>query len=53
VRIWHSRAPVDSPELVQALVFDDAAPANLRMALTLERDTRLRRAPNVSRDRYR
>ena len=53
VRIWHSRAPVDSPELVQALVFDDAAPASLRMALTLERDTRLRRAPNVSRDRYR
>jgi hypothetical protein len=53
VRIWHSRAPVDSPELEQALVFDDAAPASLRMALTLERDTRLRRAPNVSRDRYR
>jgi len=53
VRLWHSRAPADSPELVQTLVFDDATPAVLRMALTLERDSRLRRAPNVSRDRYR
>lgn len=53
VRLWHARAPADSPELVQTLVFDDAAPATLRMALTLERDSRLRRAPNVSRDRYR
>lgn len=53
VRIWHSRAPADATELVQTLVFDDATPATLRMALTLERDSRLRRAPNVARDRYR
>jgi len=53
VRLWHARAPADAPELLQTLVFDDATPANLRMALTLERDSRLRRAPNVSRDRYR
>lgn len=53
VRIWHSRAPAGSPELEQVLVFDDATPTTLRMALTLERDSRLRRAPNVARDRYR
>ena len=53
VRVWHSRAPAESTELVQELSFADAAPAALRMALTLERDSRLRRAPNASRERYR
>tara|TARA_R100001377_G_scaffold84695_1_gene68858 strand:- start:977 stop:1678 length:702 start_codon:yes stop_codon:yes gene_type:complete len=53
VRIWHPRAPLDSAELEQRISFDDAQASNLRMALTLERDTRLRRAPNVSRTRYR
>jgi len=53
IRIWHSRAPADSAELMQELTFDDTAPAALRMGLTLERDSRLRRAPNTSRERYR
>lgn len=53
VRVWHPRAPVDSTELEQTMTFDDAQASNLRMALTLDRDNRLRRAPNVSRTRYR
>lgn len=53
VRIWHPRAPAASAELEQDMHFDDAQASNLRMALTLERDNRLRRAPNVSRTRYR
>lgn len=53
VRIWHARAPADSLELEQRVSFDDAQPSSLRMALTLDRDNRLRRAPNVSRTRYR
>ena len=53
VRIWHPRAPAGSAELEQSISFDDAQASNLRMALTLERDSRLRRAPNVSRTRYR
>ncbi len=53
VRIWHPRAPADSIELEQSISFTDAQASNLRMALTLNRDSRLRRAPNVSRTRYR
>jgi hypothetical protein len=53
VSVWHPRAPVDSQELETTISFDDAQASNLRMALTLERDNRLRRAPNVSRTRYR
>ncbi len=53
VRIWHPRAPAGSAELEQSISFDNAQASNLRMALTLERDNRLRRAPNVSRTRYR
>ena len=53
VRIWHPRAPTDSTELTQSIHFDDAQASNLRMALTLDRDSRLRRAPDVSRTRYR
>ena len=53
VRIWHARASADSTELEQQISFDDAQASNLRMALTLDRDNRLRRAPNVSRTRYR
>ena len=53
VSVWHPRAPVDSQELQTTISFDDAQASNLRMALTLERDNRLRRAPNVSRTRYR
>ena len=53
VRIWHPRVSVENPELTQNILFDDAQSSNLRMALTLDRDSRLRRAPNVSRTRYR
>lgn len=53
VTIWHPRALIDSAELAQDILFNEAQVSNLRMALTLERDTRLRRAPNVSRTRYR
>ena len=53
VSIWHPRASVDGAELEQQISFDDAQPSNLRMAVALERDNRLRRAPNVSRTRYR
>lgn len=53
VRIWHPRVSEDSAELTQNILFDDAQASNLRMALTLDRDSRLRRAPNVSRTRYR
>jgi plastocyanin len=53
VRLWHPRARAGAPELQQTLVFDDATPATLRMAVTLERDNRLRRAPNPARERYR
>ena len=53
VRVWHPRSASEGKVVEQTLVFDDAQPANLRLALTLERDNRLRRAPNVSRTRYR
>ncbi len=53
VRLWHPRARAGAPELQQSLVFDDATPATLRMAVSLERDNRLRRAPNPARERYR
>lgn len=53
VRVWHPRTRAGAPELQQSLSFDDATPATLRLALTLERDNRLRRAPNPARDRYR
>lgn len=53
VRIWHPRAANSGAQLEQRISFDDAQASNLRMALTLERDSRLRRAPNVSRTRYR
>ncbi len=53
LRVWHPRAGAGAPELQQSLVFDDATPVSLRMAVTLERDNRLRRAPNRARERYR
>lgn len=53
VTIWHPRAREGSDELQQSIEFSDAQPSTLRMALSLERDNRLRRAPNVSRSRYR
>jgi len=53
VRLWHPRARAGAPELQQTVVFDDATPATLRMAVSLERDNRLRRAPNPARERYR
>lgn len=53
VSIWHPRASHDSDALQHSIEFDDAQPSTLRMALSLERDNRLRRAPNVSRSRYR
>lgn len=57
VRVWHSRAVGDSEgqahALVQAMSFGDAEPTRLRLALPLERDNRLRRAPNAGRTRYR
>ncbi len=53
VRVWHPRARSGAPELQQRLVLDDATAASLRMAVTLDRDNRLRRAPNPTRERYR
>lgn len=53
VKLWHPRAQAGSAELEQNISFDDAQASNLRIALTLDRDSRLRRAPNVSRKRYR
>jgi len=53
VSIWHPRASHGSDALQHSIEFDDAQPSTLRMALSLERDNRLRRAPNVSRSRYR
>jgi plastocyanin len=53
VRVWHPRLPGASAELEQEIGFVDAQASNLRMALTLDRDNRLRRAPNASRARYR
>ncbi|MDP2349273.1 MAG: methylamine utilization protein [Gammaproteobacteria bacterium] len=53
VRIWHSRADTGAPEMNQQVVFSDTQPARLQMALTLQRDSRLRRAPDATRTRYR
>lgn len=57
VRVWHSRAVGDSEgqphALLQTINFTDAEPTRLRLALPLERDNRLRRAPNAGRTRYR
>ncbi|MES3006271.1 MAG: methylamine utilization protein [Pseudomonadota bacterium] len=57
VRIWHPRAVSASEALphaqIQTLTFTDGEPARLRLALVLERDNRLRRAPDAGRTRYR
>lgn len=57
VRVWHPRAAGDSEgqahALLQTLIFSDAEPTRLRLALPLERDNRLRRAPSAGRTRYR
>lgn len=53
VTLWHPRATPDSPELEHTLTFSDAEASVLRVALSLERDNRLRRAPKASRTRYR
>lgn len=53
VRIWHPRADVDGPGMTQQISFSDAQTARLQLALTLERDNRLRRAPNATRRSYR
>ena len=53
VRIWHPRADLDAPGMTQRIVFEDAQPTRLQMEVTLERDSRVRRAPNASRSRYR
>ncbi len=57
VRVWHPRAvggsEGQSHALLQTMSFTDAEPTRLRLALPLERDNRLRRAPNAGRTRYR
>ena len=53
VSVWHPRATEGSPELQHSVEFSDAEPSTLRLAVNLARDSRLRRAPNVSRTRYR
>ncbi len=57
VRVWHPRAAGDSEgqphALLQTMSFSEAEPTRLRLALPLERDNRLRRAPNAGRTRYR
>lgn len=53
VRVWHPRAASEGNVTEQTLVFRNGEPGNLRLALTLERDNRLRRSPKVSRTRYR
>ncbi len=57
VRVWHSRAVGGSEgqphAVLQTMSFGDAEPTRLRLALPLERDDRLRRAPNAGRTRYR
>lgn len=53
VRIWHPRADLDAPGMTQQMTFSDAQPTRLQVALTLERDNRLRRAPNATRSSYR
>ncbi len=53
VSVWHPRAAEDSAGLQHSVEFSDAQPSTLRSALSLTRDNRLRRAPNVSRTRYR
>lgn len=53
VRIWHPRADLEAPGMTQQMTFNDAQPTRLQMALTLERDNRLRRAPNATRSSYR
>ncbi len=57
VRVWHSRAVGGSEgqphAVLQTMNFGDAEPTRLRLALPLERDDRLRRAPTAGRTRYR
>ncbi|MCB1648049.1 MAG: hypothetical protein H7A05_02905 [Pseudomonadales bacterium] len=53
VRVWHPRAASEGNVMEQKLVFRNSESGNLRLALTLERDNRLRRSPKVSRTRYR
>ena len=57
VRVWHSRAVGGSEgqphAVLQTMSFGDTEPARLRLALPLERDDRLRRAPTAGRTRYR
>ncbi len=53
LRIWHPRLPSSAAPMTHSLTIAEAETTSLRMALTLERDSRLRRSPNVSRTRYR
>ncbi len=53
VKLWHPRASADDPALLHEVTITDGTASQLRVALTLNRDNRLRRAPGPSRSRYR
>jgi len=53
VKLWHPRALPGDPALEQEVSVSDGELTQLRIALSLSRDHRLRRAPGPSRSRYR